>query len=552
VKLRHSVVSAILVFAPLPIFSQIAFQDDDPGARLCAGIFRGNVSDTNNVFSAEYHFNELQNTLKTARFKNYQEYSSKGASLGINIPVADGLIGFTGDYKDNEGTFQQEMMRFFSSSYQQEVHSSVFAQQESHINGMLLSVAQNCNHDYFESLKDRVKLWVEIAPSSYSQFTLTVKGYIPDGLATFTIMGVEPTPDVTCKSRGNAIRFPAPYPNSNTAYNCTKSASAQYNFTVVTNIGNSKPVLLPSAPLPTAIQPVTTSQSPTAPNVSLEIRTISISSQPTIYPATVASIPAEDLREGFVPLGGGCVVSYSGHGSTHAEVMVSSEPTDNGWKCAGADPAGISNLASATATLIYGRAVSNGSAFLQCTTKSLSSGVATGYPSVQVTMGDLAGQGYVLTSGGCSSTYAGHGSTHAEPVVISAPLGDQAGWSCQGADPAKVSNPASVTAHLVACRLERRKENSEGLPHLVSRDFTPSTPTGPASYPFSAAGVDRGFTLTGGGCELSYHDHGSEHAESMVENTVAGENNWKCQGADPPGYPNSATARAHAIGVAIR
>jgi hypothetical protein len=536
-------IAFVVAIGNLTLFAQ----ESDPGANICTSIFQSDMHDTNNVYSDQYHFSQFQGLLKTANFQSYQDYSQKGADLGIDVPVGDIIIGFSGDYKSNDQTFRTEMNEFLSSTFQEDMQHNVFSEQVTHINSMYLAVANSCVTKYFDSLKDKLKLSVSVSPSSYSEFTVTVTGYLPQGVASnspFKITGIEPTPDVRCTSHGRPVKFPKTYSTGQAAFACKKDAEKQYFFTVITDpIGISVPSLLPAKPI--AVPPPPLPPTPSK-KVDLDVRIFSSSSPIGFYPFVTATIPSTAQTDGYKRVGGGCQVSYAGHGSTHAEVMVTSAPVDNGWQCGGADPASIPNIAAATATVVYAKARGDHGETLECTSKSSVSGNSpVPYPAAQVSMDDLSAKGYVLTGGGCASSYAGHGSPHAEPIVSSAPLSNQSGWACQGADPPNISNPATITAYLVACRIQGSSQT------LVSQDFTPATPSGPTGYPVSVSGVDPGFILSAGGCDVSYHDHGSPHSEYAVSDSASGTSAWICQGADPPGIPNSATARAHAVGIAI-
>ena len=259
-------------------------------------------------------------------------------------------------------------------------------------------------------------------------------------------------------------------------------------------------------------------------------------------PAAVATVPQNRLAEGYVRVGGGCEVSRHKFDSVHAETMVQNVPDGAaGWRCAGKDPANTPNDAWAQASVTFCRArhASIPSLHLSCITQSQKIGPAAN-PRVQVTLTPAnVRAGFVVVSGGCDSV----GVTHSEPVVQS--LRTENGWVCQAADPPNIGQNATLTATLVACRVEMDAPDQARFlvkPALQCTQTAGSTVSG--SYPQSTATGDG--TPLGGTCDLSYFQHGSQHAEAMVKNAPVG-TTWSCAGADPPNTPNPASATASVV-----
>ena len=278
------------------------------------------------------------------------------------------------------------------------------------------------------------------------------------------------------------------------------------------------------------------------------------------YPRAVVRVPLGKLQQGFVRVGGGCEVSRAGRDSVHAEVMVQSMPDGtDGWACKGADPANIANPAWARATINYCRTKPSGltpSMRLSCTTASQRSALGH-YPLATVELAPaLVSAGYSVVSGGCESSYAGNGSIHAENIVTSSRTPSSTGWQCQAADPPNIAQDATVTALLVACRVELSSVDQARFPQrqpvlACNKNRVGFSPV--QTYPQSLAHPMTTDRIFGGECLLTYGlGHGSVHAEFMVESGFHGLETWACFGADPPGIPNPGTAQAGAIGCSIQ
>ena len=68
--------------------------------------------------------------------------------------------------------------------------------------------------------------------------------------------------------------------------------------------------------------------------------------------STVGSYPKATARTIGQVMGGGCELSYAGHGSAHAEFMVQHGPQDGAWSCQGGDPPLIPNPGTAQASVV--------------------------------------------------------------------------------------------------------------------------------------------------------------------------------------------------------
>lgn len=267
-----------------------------------------------------------------------------------------------------------------------------------------------------------------------------------------------------------------------------------------------------------------------------------------MYPRAVAAVPLDKQNQGYVRVSGGCEVSRAGYESPHAEVMVQNSPDgEAGWRCKGADPAGLPNAAWAKASVTFCRASDPGASSLRlhCTVLTKKTGPSRN-PSAEVTLSKtLIDEGYSVVSGGCDSSHSQNGSTHAENVVSSRPSSDGLGWFCQAADPPNIVQDATVEASLVACRAaidpaqEATLSKKPSLFCSVSQGEKVS-----GSSPKSIAKASG--RVLGGGCALSYVGNGSAHAEFMVQHGPQ-DGTWVCLAADPPNIPNPGSAQASAV-----
>ncbi len=201
--------SAFCIFVVSLCCSVSAFAQGSKGASVCQTIMQGNIHDTNSVYSEQFHFAQYQNILKTAHFTSYSQYTAQGANLGIDLPIADALIDFSGDYQTDDSTFQQQMNTFLNSTYNESATRSLVQKYSSKIDSDVMTVEGKCIEQMFQSNEVTQSLSVE--PSDYSTFNVTLIGHIPPPTSMpFALNQIEPSTDVQCTSNGRPLKLRTP------------------------------------------------------------------------------------------------------------------------------------------------------------------------------------------------------------------------------------------------------------------------------------------------------------------------------------------------------
>ena len=149
-----------------------------------------------------------------------------------------------------------------------------YAQTTSTLNKSLLTVADNCQKNYFDTLRDRIKLTVSIEPTDYQASLVSISGYIPQSLATqFRIDNYEPFPIVRCYLKNKPVRLPMHVATHRGLLTCVKQAGKEVPFQITTNLGNSVSILLPKVP-PQAPQASTSVGRHPPPAIQCTVRTL--------------------------------------------------------------------------------------------------------------------------------------------------------------------------------------------------------------------------------------------------------------------------------------
>ena len=303
--------TAAFVFATL-IWSSPAYADADD---LCLSVMRGDIKDRESRYSEEDTFKRYQNIFKTAHFKSYEEMSGASGNLGIDIPIADALLGLSAGGKTDSRTFQNEVDQFLNSTYDEaRAHSKSDVRKEV-INAQLLSVVENCHNRYFGSLRDRVGLSTTVDLNDYSSFTISLESTIPavteQGLI---IQQIEPAALVRCTENGKPVALGISRLSQVALMECIKDSERTVNLRIRTNAGISNVMVLPKPPPP---QPIHAAAPPPPPK------------PPYVWTAAAQQWPSNPvfctcskiIPKGFGASFSGYVVVNNCHGSLSVAVV---------------------------------------------------------------------------------------------------------------------------------------------------------------------------------------------------------------------------------------
>ncbi|HEY4547198.1 MAG TPA: hypothetical protein VIG90_12345 [Pedomonas sp.] len=230
-------------------------QDLDPAARICEKIAHGEVRDIENRYSNEQDFNRLKTILKQANLQSYQELEGSAGSLGIDLPVAKGILGLDAGAETNSAVFQKQMNEFYNMDYSEASKKRIFLQSSSKLNSLLLTVTDNCNKYYFATLRDRVRLVTIADLIGYDVFLLSIAANIPADLEQdFIIRQIEPSGLVKCTEGDKPAALDVPRRSRRAVLTCRKDPKQAMRVIVRTNSGTSNGILIPAEPPPTTVK----------------------------------------------------------------------------------------------------------------------------------------------------------------------------------------------------------------------------------------------------------------------------------------------------------
>ncbi|MFI5116693.1 MAG: hypothetical protein ACHP8B_08340 [Terriglobales bacterium] len=239
--------TAIILMA---VASSLARAQEDNALALCVSLAKIDIKDTNYAYSDETHYEQYKTLFKQTHLKDYKEYKNFAAKAGLDIPLTDGIIGFTGNAKNDSSVFQKELDDFLNSTFQERKDHIQTVTNSSKLNSEILKVIDNCSTNYFATLRNLVTMQVEIVPNDYSSFQVAIKANILPGLGKLRITAIEPAQLVSCTEGSVPFKLNVDRPANQALMTCTKKGNQNVSFQVASNVDISPAVNVPAAPKP--------------------------------------------------------------------------------------------------------------------------------------------------------------------------------------------------------------------------------------------------------------------------------------------------------------
>lgn len=235
---------------------------DESALALCVSLAKGDIRDKNYAFSEESHFEEYKSKIKQLNLKEYKDLQGAAQKAGLDLPIAEGVIGLSAEGKSNSETFKKELNEFYNSTYSQKRDYLKTINSSSTLNSQLIKIIDNCNSNYFATLPNVVTVRVELVPQDYKLFQVQVIATIPPGLGKLKLVSVEPSAYLTCKAGGESLKLDTVYDTNSALFTCSKAESQSISFQILTNAGISSAIRVPAKPLPEPVAPTTPPPSP--------------------------------------------------------------------------------------------------------------------------------------------------------------------------------------------------------------------------------------------------------------------------------------------------
>lgn len=204
---------------------------------ICGKILDNGVRDNYYLYTETELYTLYKSRLCDLKSENYQSFSSSAGSLGLSIPIADAIVGFDADSKQDSAVFRSKYSAFCASSYAQSDYKTRFQINQSQASASLANAWASCTKDYYATwLANNSKgITISATPQDgYGEVTVFVRR--KSSIATnWRITSVAPS-SVQCSYKGAPLVVDKTSIKENELQlSCTKNPNTQ----AVISIGSS-------------------------------------------------------------------------------------------------------------------------------------------------------------------------------------------------------------------------------------------------------------------------------------------------------------------------
>ncbi len=213
---------------------------------MCNAVFNNSIRNNYEVLSDKQRFKLLQSQLCSANFESYSSYSASAASLGIDVPVADIVLGLSGSASEKSGSFKQSYAAFCTSSYDRYQFRDLFQSKASEISSVLLNSWNKCIETQKDAFLGRQGVFMSLSPNSDLKTfiaSIEVRNSITTGAR---LQAVHPDGLVQCRRGGKLVAAGYMFNSKVFDLTCAKPADRDINFSVETDQGKTPIAALPA------------------------------------------------------------------------------------------------------------------------------------------------------------------------------------------------------------------------------------------------------------------------------------------------------------------
>lgn len=245
----------IKTFTPLSIglclSANIGAQTANPISSVCGQILENGVRNNYYLYTETELYSLYKSRLCELKSETYQSFLSSASSLGLDIPVAEVIIGLDASSKEDSSVFKSKFSAFCASSYSQNEYKSKFQISQSQVSSSLANAWTACTNQFYSTWLDSNSRGVTVSgipQDGYGEFTVFVKRKSP-AAGAWKFTGISPS-SVQCSYKGASIEVNKTTVKENDLQlNCTKNPNLQVEFSVATSMdGTSNAIRIPALP----------------------------------------------------------------------------------------------------------------------------------------------------------------------------------------------------------------------------------------------------------------------------------------------------------------
>ncbi len=218
-----------------------------PTAEVCNAAFSQGISDNWYVFTERQQFEAYQHRLCYAKFDTYEQFQSASATLGLDIPLAEGLLGLSGTYDQKKSSFKQSYEKFCTSTFYAASDHQRYQSYISQISSVLTQSWNKCQELHLNAYLQQKGVFVSVAPMGQAEQFVSRVQVKNEFTGNVKITALHPEQSVVCYRGGAKV-----VPGTTTinirdfSLTCHKDPTQELVFNVETNFGQSNQVRVPS------------------------------------------------------------------------------------------------------------------------------------------------------------------------------------------------------------------------------------------------------------------------------------------------------------------
>jgi hypothetical protein len=152
------------------------------------------IRDHFQFMSDSYRESRLRSLICSGEFSTQRLISERGGSVGLNLPMAEGVLGFTGSGRVSNQAYDERRQTFCSGVASRNVASDYVSANRQAINTTLVHAWRSCAETYLNTwLNDRNRIYLSIVPTreDMMEFSMFIR-HRPLAASPVTIINIPP------------------------------------------------------------------------------------------------------------------------------------------------------------------------------------------------------------------------------------------------------------------------------------------------------------------------------------------------------------------------
>ncbi|WP_202842425.1 hypothetical protein [Luteimonas saliphila] len=217
-------------------------------AQMCNAAISTGIRDNYSIMTEQEQFELFQRRLCDVKFESHENFNSSAAGLGIDIPVAEAIIGLSGSTESKRSSFREKYSSYCEANYFNAAYRSAFSANVSKVSAVLANTWLECHkmHTAAWLAANQKGIYIDVTPQeNFSDFTVTGKRYTPD-TGPMVVTDITPAGSFSCHRNGAPFGSGAKVDTNEFTFSCTKPPQKTVTISLDTSKGVSNSVTVPA------------------------------------------------------------------------------------------------------------------------------------------------------------------------------------------------------------------------------------------------------------------------------------------------------------------